>query len=316
MKRRLVRLSLGLLLAIALALTAAWNTRLGADLRFTGRAHIPSVDADFSRLPRVAPGTGAKLVQVLRGLPHPFQAPEEFRRELWNAPNRQVAGYRFHDKPARLAPETLATLAKHLTAPSSFLPYTGPKLCGGYHADFAAEFNETGETVQVLVCLGCHEAILVSPNGSLITDLAQPAYRDIRVAWEFEALASGSPTLLPLLMEGPIQATWNSLLQEENPNPFATLETLSLRTDEEAPDSEFLKLLTLWEVAFLLTRASAGAKKHDGAKATLNPDSDLYRLIAQVFPDVDSLPSDSKNPSPKSTQRLIDFLLDKLCWTS
>ena len=92
-------------------------------------------------------------------------------------------GYRFHPEPVSLTPEVAAQLEAIMADPSSFPPYRGAKLCGGFHPDLLLEWHhEHGEQSwiqQAFACLGCHEWRLIDPTTAVHTDMSQAAAENI-----------------------------------------------------------------------------------------------------------------------------------------
>lgn len=72
-----------------------------------------------------------------------------------------------------------------LLDPGSFRPYSGPKLCGGYHADFAACLRASdGTEYWFLVCFGCHEVLCFSGSHELHCEMESDAMVSLEQAWE------------------------------------------------------------------------------------------------------------------------------------
>lgn len=76
------------------------------------------------------------------------------------------------------------TIVDVLSRTKSYRPYSGPKACGGYHADFAVRLESGGESAWFLVCLGCGEVLIYSKDGELICELDREAERRIEEAWK------------------------------------------------------------------------------------------------------------------------------------
>lgn len=131
-----------LLLIVALAV---WDGRTVAMIRFMGNAHRPSLDSDFERLGELLP-VGPELAEMNAGLPHPYHDKDEFFRELWKGGNQSIHGYRFYKRPEKPSAAVAATFGEVLADRRTFTPYGGPKMCGGYHADFAVRLESGGES--------------------------------------------------------------------------------------------------------------------------------------------------------------------------
>lgn len=157
--------------------------RIVAQLRFSGIAHQPSFERDFSRLPTLLPTGKSAVNQIYRGLAHPYGDQEEFVRQLWRTPNRSILGYRFRKEQENLSEDHKQRLAQILSRPDSFHPYLGPKLCGGYHADFAVMLGGDGKERWMLVCLGCGEVLIRSDDGEVICDLEPLAETLLEEIW-------------------------------------------------------------------------------------------------------------------------------------
>jgi hypothetical protein len=171
----------GLLLLIVALL--AWDGRMLAMMRFMGNAHRPSLDSDFERLGELLPA-GPVLAEMHAGLPHPYHDKDEFFHELWKGNNHSIHGYRLYKQPEKPSAAVAATFAEVLADRQSFRPYAGPKMCGGYHADFAVRLESGGESAWFLVCLGCGEVLIYSKDRELICDLEPVAEERIGEAWK------------------------------------------------------------------------------------------------------------------------------------
>ncbi|MCW1886516.1 hypothetical protein OKA04_17390 [Luteolibacter flavescens] len=146
--------------------------RVVALLRFAGTAHQPSFDRDFRQLETLLPAGDPEIQEVYQGLAHPYGNKDAFVRQLWESPNRSILGYRFHEQQEMLAPDLKEKMARVLSRQDSFTPYGGPKMCGGYHADFAVKLGGDGQVRWMLVCLGCGEVLIKSDDGEVICDLS------------------------------------------------------------------------------------------------------------------------------------------------
>lgn len=160
--------------------------RLWTTVRFAGQAHVPSLDGDFARIDSLLPTADSQIASFHRGLPRNFDDTSEFLRAVWLSPTWSYHGYRFQFSEWRPSPAFRSLVHGALTQKQSFEAYGGPKLCGGYHADFVAEFTTSDGPVQFMVCLGCHEVLVFGPRGSSIVELSKKAYNSILKAWRDE----------------------------------------------------------------------------------------------------------------------------------
>lgn len=176
----------GVLIGLGLLLIPAtiYGPRLWTIWRFAGEAHVPSVDRQFGKLPKLLPARGSPLTDLHAGLAHNYQDRKQFTEEVWNSPTLSLHGYRFHAEPWEPAdPLFPAIVLGVLTNPDAYRPYGGPKLCGGYHADFAAGFESAETRTWFLVCLGCSEVIIFTDHDELICELEPAAHRALVAAY-------------------------------------------------------------------------------------------------------------------------------------
>jgi len=54
------------------------------------------------------------------------------------------------------------------------------KMCGGFHADYYLKWKTDSDTWEILLCMGCHEAIIFHDGLSLRCDLASDAAKRIK----------------------------------------------------------------------------------------------------------------------------------------
>ena len=92
------------------------------------------------------------------GFSHPYWHTERLCFEILLKPRRMIHGHAF----SRAATETEAIrkIADLLSNPSSFRQWTGNKACGGFHADRYFGWTKDSQRWEVLLCMGCHEALL------------------------------------------------------------------------------------------------------------------------------------------------------------
>jgi hypothetical protein len=184
MLRRISKIIAIVLILLGVAAFLLRDSRLAAQIRFAGNAHVPSVDADFGNLQKVLPSKSATIVEAFLGLPHNFADTDDFIQELWHSDNRSIHGYRFYSDPIALTDELKQVIHGLFTVQGAFTPYGGPKLCGGYHADFAVRCYDAGQQYWFLVCLGCHEVLCFTKGEELIIELESNAHKGLVAAWK------------------------------------------------------------------------------------------------------------------------------------
>jgi len=157
-------------------------------IRFAGDAHIPTLSGDYSGFSAMLPVQNLQISKLHLGLPHNYSERNAFLRSVWLTPTRSFFGYRFQSKVWE-ASENFRTIAQGIfTDPEAFRPYIGPKLCGGFHADFLARYEDGSEQFTFMVCFGCHEILVFTPSGRRIVELNDWAYAKLSAAWQAEQI--------------------------------------------------------------------------------------------------------------------------------
>jgi hypothetical protein len=111
------------------------------------------------------------VLTVHEGLPR--SGDELYQRESLRSDVQVTGGYAFYT-PGVVAKHR-ADLAKLLADASSYHGFSGTKECGGFHPDFAISWSVNRQTVTLLICYGCHEAIFTDGKASLKYDLNHEA---------------------------------------------------------------------------------------------------------------------------------------------
>ena len=184
MKKRILATTSTVLVVLLVAGFVLWDTRLGAQLRFSGQIHEPRIDADFGKVDDFIPSEKANMTAFFFGLPHPGSEEEDFKHELWNSQNQSICGYRFYSEQSEPTAEIPSEIFRIFTTVGDFQPYGGKKLCGGYHADFAVKFEKDSREYWFLVCMGCSEVVAYSKGKKLFFELSDEAYYPLRELWK------------------------------------------------------------------------------------------------------------------------------------
>jgi hypothetical protein len=101
--------------------------------------------------------------------------------EAKQTPHHLIAGELFYLKPVTVSAKHHADLNRLVRANDVFKPYGGYKFCGGFHADYAIEWKRDDERLAVvLICLTCHETLIVLPKEQVQTDLTNEGYNALR----------------------------------------------------------------------------------------------------------------------------------------
>lgn len=119
-------------------------------------------------------------VQLLEGLPHQLVEHGSFQRELTAKATVEVGGYRFYRQALPLTARDAAALRAVCVAPETYHPYTGPKVCGGFHPDYCVVWREGSRTSYALICFGCHEIENLGAGRELRADLPGSAFHRLQ----------------------------------------------------------------------------------------------------------------------------------------
>jgi GNAT superfamily N-acetyltransferase len=112
----------------------------------------------------------ATEVAIHEGLPHPLFEKSLFERELQRPDATTIAGFPFYSPPEVLAePSVLQAL---LADPAAIHPFTGEKLCGGFHPDYTLSWQRGPSTFHALICFNCGEVMFVSDAKKLRFELS------------------------------------------------------------------------------------------------------------------------------------------------
>jgi hypothetical protein len=136
----------------------------------------PSTPADYEPLAKFV--ANADRVVLYEGLPNQDGEMELLKRELAEKQTVAFGEYPFYAEPMPLTAQDAATLAEVFDGIDAFCPRI-PKPCGGFHPDYAIEWTNGDETVVVLVCFMCGEAIVVAGSERMRFDLAGKPMKEV-----------------------------------------------------------------------------------------------------------------------------------------
>jgi hypothetical protein len=112
-------------------------------------------------------------VEVFEGLPHQFDEAELLEAELARKETVNIGGFPFYAEPISVDSRTLESIAAGCRSPASYAPWSGLKLCGGFHPDWCVTFGEGETSWHLLICFGCRELkLLASENDEYDCDLS------------------------------------------------------------------------------------------------------------------------------------------------
>ena len=113
----------------------------------------------------------ADRVVVYEGLPHPDYEAGVYRDELKKQATVHLEGFDFYRNPLTLSNEDSRALVAVLGASETYQSYGGEKKCGGFHPDYAVEWEAGGTVYRCLICFGCSEARVGRPERLRFYDL-------------------------------------------------------------------------------------------------------------------------------------------------
>jgi len=139
------------------------------------------IRASFKKLSRVIDSldSGAQL-EIYRGIPRgKFYEVEEAVGSGNDGHKRYIRRYGafFYSQaevPERSDAKKLLAMVKN---PQSFRKFGGFKLCGGFHPNFALVWTKDGITVEIHVCLTCHEIKLFQSRLEIYCEMDDDAYQ-------------------------------------------------------------------------------------------------------------------------------------------
>jgi hypothetical protein len=117
--------------------------------------------------------------EIRSGMAHPgFELPKLAAQSIF-CPRAVRQGHAFwRDDPA-LADAEATQLAAILADPATYEPWSGEKGCGGFHADWYLRWGEGEERHEVILCEGCHEALVYFGGGVVRCDLTKEGFEKI-----------------------------------------------------------------------------------------------------------------------------------------
>jgi hypothetical protein len=114
-------------------------------------------------------------IRLFEGLPHPMFERDILEREMQTKPAFDLHGYLFYEERLALEEPEKTELSRIFQDPRTFVPWTGPKACGGFHPDFCVEWQVGQDVYHALLCFGCGEAKFFGPDVELYCDMNERA---------------------------------------------------------------------------------------------------------------------------------------------
>lgn len=118
----------------------------------------------------------ADRVVLYEGLPHQMFESRLFEEERRRKTIQELNGYSFYQEPLALTAKDAKRLSEVLGESATYMPFAGEKLCGGFHPDYAAEWQVGQARYRALICFGCEEVKLLGPRLDSRNDLDHAAF--------------------------------------------------------------------------------------------------------------------------------------------
>lgn len=118
----------------------------------------------------------ADQLTLYEGLPHQMFERAVLEHELKSKPTIRLHDYPFYSQPLSVSVEDAKRLREILSHRKTFESFAVEKKCGGFHPDWAIEFQSDSRRYRALLCFGCGEAKIStssSPSRYDLQDLAK-----------------------------------------------------------------------------------------------------------------------------------------------
>jgi hypothetical protein len=129
--------------------------------------------SDFETLQKILLETTPTALILYEGLPHQMWEKQSLEKELREKKTIRIDGYPFYEETLEVKDQDLRTIFSQLKDSKNFQPYAGPKLCGGYHPDYCLRVKTPTKTLDIQVCFGCHEMVLLDGSKKYIWDMSK-----------------------------------------------------------------------------------------------------------------------------------------------
>ena len=121
----------------------------------------------------------ADKVVLYEGLPHQLFESRLLEEERRTKEVQELNGYPFYQEPLALTGEDAKRLSEILGASATYEPFSGEKRCGGFHPDYAVEWQVGADRYRVLICFGCKEVKSFGSEPETRNDLDSAAHQQL-----------------------------------------------------------------------------------------------------------------------------------------
>lgn len=140
------------------------------------RNAIPANEAAALRSATASVAGGVPSATAYKGLAHPRKEFLLYRRQVKTVPHVEFGGFLFHRQPVAVSADGLRQVAAIYTDAANHRERRKVKPCPGFHPDWVLVWQSSGRPWLLQICYGCHEWKLITPGGTLYTDISDSAY--------------------------------------------------------------------------------------------------------------------------------------------
>lgn len=106
----------------------------------------------------------ADAVVLYEGLPHHLYEKDLLKEERETKEVVELHGYPFYKETLELKAKDEKRLTEILYDKSSYAVFEEEAKCGGFHPDYAVEWQVGSDSYHALLCFGCEEAKVFGPE--------------------------------------------------------------------------------------------------------------------------------------------------------
>lgn len=117
--------------------------------------------------------------EIRSGMAHPFFDLPKLAAQSIFCPRSVRHGHAFWSNDPVLTDEEATQLAAILGDSATYEPWLSEKGCGGFHADWYLRWGDGDERREVILCEGCHEALVYFAGGFVRCDLSKEGFEKI-----------------------------------------------------------------------------------------------------------------------------------------
>ena len=136
----------------------------------------------------------SKTLTLSEGLPHPAKEAAAFAREEKRRDTLSLADFKFYKPDLKPDPARDQRLRQIISDPPSLAMWTH-KRCGAFHPYGPVTARSGRKDIHALVCFGCKELMILSPEHQLRYNLTPAAFKKLQAELvPLHAKRPGKPT--------------------------------------------------------------------------------------------------------------------------